>query len=120
MIVGTRPDCMPEGLLDYFAELSQRKFVMIEYGLESTLDKTLVRINRGHTHEESESAIRRTAAKGIYTGAHLILGLPGESRDEILHHADVLSRLPITTLKLHQLQLIKNTPHGERVQGRSF
>ena len=109
MIVGTRPDCMPEGLLDYFAELSQRKFVMIEYGLESTLDKTLVRINRGHTHEESESAIRRTAAKGIYTGAHLILGLPGESRDEILHHADVLSRLPITTLKLHQLQLIKNT-----------
>ena len=109
MIVGTRPDCMPEGLLDYFAELSQRKFVMIEYGLESTLDKTLVRINRGHTHEESESAIRRTAVKGIYTGAHLILGLPGESRDEILHHADVLSRLPITTLKLHQLQLIKNT-----------
>ena len=106
LIVGTRPDCMPEGLLDYFAELSQRKFVMIEYGLESTLDKTLVRINRGHTHEESESAIRRTAAKGIYTGAHLILGLPGESRDEILHHADVLSRLPITTLKLHQLQLI--------------
>ena len=77
--------------------------------MESTLDKTLVSINRGHTHEESESAIRRTAAKGIYTGAHLILGLPGESRDEILHHADVLSRLPITTLKLHQLQLIKNT-----------
>ena len=109
LVIGTRPDCMPEGLLDYFAELSQRKFVMIEYGLESTLDKTLVRINRGHTHEESESAIRRTAAKGIYTGAHLILGLPGESRDEILHHADVLSRLPITTLKLHQLQLIKNT-----------
>ena len=69
----------------------------------------LKKINRGHTHEESESAIRRTAAKGIYTGAHLILGLPGESRDEILHHADVLSRLPITTLKLHQLQLIKNT-----------
>ena len=109
LVIGTRPDCMPEGLLDYFAELSLRKFVMIEYGLESTLDKTLVRINRGHTHEESESAIRRTAAKGIYTGAHLILGLPGESRDEILHHADVLSRLPITTLKLHQLQLIKNT-----------
>ena len=109
LVIGTRPDCMPEGLLDYFAELSQRKFVMIEYGLESTLDKTLVRINRGHTHDESESAIRRTAAKGIYTGAHLILGLPGESRDETLHHADVLSRLPITTLKLHQLQLIKNT-----------
>lgn len=109
LIIGTRPDCMPDALLEYFAELSQRKFVMIEYGLESTSDKTLLRINRGHTHAESESAIRRTAAKGIYTGAHLIIGLPGESREEILRHAAVLSALPITTLKLHQLQLIRHT-----------
>lgn len=109
LIVGTRPDCMPEALLDYFTALSKEKFVMIEYGLESTLDKTLIRINRGHTYEESETAIRRTAERGIYTGAHLILGLPGESRKEILHHADRLSALPITTLKLHQLQLIRNT-----------
>lgn len=109
LIVGTRPDCMPEALLDYFTDLSKDKFVMIEYGLESTLDKTLIRINRGHTYEESETAIRRTAERGIYTGAHLILGLPGESREEILHHADRLSTLPVTTLKLHQLQLIRNT-----------
>lgn len=109
LIVGTRPDCMPDALLDYFTALSKEKFVMIEYGLESTLDKTLLRINRGHTYEESVMAIRRTADKGIYTGAHLILGLPGESREEILHHADQLSALPITTLKLHQLQLIRNT-----------
>ena len=109
LIVGTRPDCMPDALLDYFTELSREKFVMIEYGLESTLDKTLLRINRGHTYEESENAIRRTAERGIYTGAHLILGLPGESREEILHHADRLSELPVTTLKLHQLQLIRNT-----------
>jgi len=109
LIIGTRPDCMPEELLDYFAELSSRKFVMIEYGMESTLDKTLLRINRGHTQAESETTIRRTAAKGIYVGAHLILGLPGESNDEILAHADILSTLPLTTLKLHQLQLIKGT-----------
>ena len=109
LIVGTRPDCMPDALLDYFTELSREKFVMIEYGLESTLDKTLLRINRGHTYEESENAIRRTAERGIYTGAHLILGLPEESREEILHHADRLSGLPVTTLKLHQLQLIRNT-----------
>ena len=109
LIVGTRPDCMPDALLDYFTALSREKFVRIEYGLESTLDKTLLRINRGHTYEESENAIRRTAGRGIYTGAHLILGLPGESRDEILHHADRLSELPVTTLKLHQLQLIRNT-----------
>ena len=109
LIVGTRPDCMPDTLLDYFSALSQKKFVIIEYGLESTLDRTLTRINRGHTHAESEEAIRRTAARNIYTGAHLILGLPGESREEILHHADILSALPLTTLKLHQLQLIRGT-----------
>lgn len=109
LIVGTRPDCMPDALLDYFTNLSKEKFVMIEYGLESTLNKTLIRINRGHTYEESETAIRRTAERGIYTGVHLILGLPGESREEILHHADRLSVLPLTTLKLHQLQLIRNT-----------
>lgn len=109
LIVGTRPDCMPDPLLDYFEALARQTFVLIEYGLESTLDKTLQRINRGHTHAESEEAIRRTAGRGIHTGAHLILGLPGESREEILHHADVLSALPLTTLKLHQLQLIRNT-----------
>ena len=109
IIIGTRPDCMPDTLLEYFAKLSTRKFVMIEYGVESTLDKTLLHINRGHTYSESEETIRRTAGMGIYTGVHLILGLPGESREEILHHADILSALPITTLKLHQLQLIRNT-----------
>lgn len=109
LIIGTRPDCMPNELLDYFSTLSQNKFVMIEYGLESTSDRTLIRINRGHTHAESEDAILRTTGRGIYTGVHLILGLPGESKEEILHHADVLSALPITTLKLHQLQLIRHT-----------
>jgi radical SAM protein (TIGR01212 family) len=109
LIIGTRPDCMPDELLNYFAALAKKKFVLIEYGLESTLDKTLTRINRGHTHAESEETIRRTAQKGIYTGAHLILGLPGESRKEILQHAGTISTLPLTTLKLHQLQLIKQT-----------
>ena len=109
LIVGTRPDCMPDALLDYFADLAKRRFVMVEYGVESTLDRTLERINRGHTYAEAEEAIRRTAARGIYTGAHLILGLPGETREEILQHATRLSRLPLTTLKLHQLQLIRHT-----------
>jgi len=77
--------------------------------LESTLDSTLEFINRGHTHAESEEAICKTAAKGIYTGAHIILGLPRETRGQMLAHADILSRLPLTTLKIHQLQLIKGT-----------
>lgn len=109
LIIGTRPDCMPDELLDYFEEKAKTHFILIEYGVESTLDSTLVRINRGHTQSESEETIRRTAARGILTGAHMILGLPGESKDDILHHASVLSALPITTLKLHQLQLIRNT-----------
>lgn len=109
LIIGTRPDCMPDDLLDYFAELNKRTFLIIEYGLESTFDGTLAFINRGHTHSESIGAIERTSAKGIYTGAHLILGLPHESREQILEHANVVSKLPLTTIKLHQLQLIKGT-----------
>ncbi|MDH6314091.1 radical SAM protein (TIGR01212 family) [Parabacteroides sp. PFB2-10] len=112
LIIGTRPDCMPDELLNYLAELSKHTFVMVEYGVESTLDRTLERINRGHSWEESKEAIRRTADRGIYTGAHLILGLPGEEREEILHHADLLSNLPLTTIKLHQLQLIRQTRMG--------
>jgi len=109
LIIGTRPDCMPDELLNYFAELNKRTFLMIEYGLESTLDSTLEFINRGHTYAESVESIQKTSANGIYTGAHLILGLPNESREDILSHADKLSELPLTTLKLHQLQLIKGT-----------
>lgn len=109
LVIGTRPDCVPDRLLDYLARLSEQVLVLVEYGVESTLDRTLRRINRGHDFAEAEEAIRRTAARGIAVGAHLILGLPGESRDEILGHADRLSDLPLTTLKLHQLQLIRHT-----------
>ena len=109
IIIGTRPDCMPNQLLDYFEELNKRTFLMIEYGIESTSDATLTFINRGHTHAESEDTIIKTAQKEIRTGAHLILGLPFESREQILVHADIISRLPLTTVKLHQLQLIKGT-----------
>lgn len=98
LVIGTRPDCMPDRLLDYLARLSERVLVLVEYGVESTLDRTLRRINRGHDFAEAEEAIRRTAARGIAVGAHLILG-----------HADRLSDLPLTTLKLHQLQLIRHT-----------
>lgn len=109
IIIGTRPDCMPDELLDYFAELNKKTFVLIEYGVESTLNKTLERINRQHTWEESVEAIVRTAERGIPVGAHLILGLPGETDKDILNHAQKISELPLTTVKLHQLQIIKGT-----------
>ena len=109
LVIGTRPDCMPDELLDYLEQLNKTTFLLVEYGVESTSDETLKRINRGHSFEESKQAIERTASRGILTGAHIILGLPGEKHDEIVQQAELLSELPLTTLKIHQLQLIRGT-----------
>ena len=109
LVVSTRPDCMPDELLKYFEKKRANYFIIIEYGIESTLNKTLERVNRQHTFEESCETILKTAQIGIPVGGHMILGLPGESFKEILSHASTLSTLPLTTLKLHQLQIIKGT-----------
>lgn len=109
LIIGTRPDCLSEELLGYLENLAKKKFVLIEFGIESTNDNTLKYINRGHAYIDAENAVNRTVSRGIMTGAHLILGLPGETREEILTHSRRISRLPLTTVKLHQLQLIKGT-----------
>ena len=113
IVIGTRPDCMPEELLDYLVELQKRTFVLVEYGIESTSDNTLLRINRGHDYACAVDAVKRTAARGIPVGAHIILGLPGESRELLMKQATMLSELPLTTLKLHQLQLIRGTRMAE-------
>ncbi len=109
LIIGTRPDCMPDNLLAYLSDLARHTFVLVEYGVESTCDETLRRINRGHDFATSADAIRRTSEAGVAVGGHMILGLPGESREMMLEHADILSQLPLDTLKLHQLQLIRHT-----------
>ena len=109
IIIGTRPDCVPDELLDYLEELNKRTFVMVEYGIESTSNETLKRINRGHSYEDAADAVHRTAGRGIPVGVHLILGLPGETREQILRHADIISELPLTSVKLHQLQIIRGT-----------
>ena len=109
LIIGTRPDCMPEELLTELQKISTKHFLLVEYGIESTNNDTLKFINRGHTYEEAVETIQRTHRRGIFCGAHLILGLPGENRETILSHADKISSLPLISLKLHQLQLIKHT-----------
>ena len=109
LVIGTRPDCMPDSLLDYLDGLNRRTFLLVEYGIESTLDRTLRRINRGHTWQTTVDAVNRTAARGILTGGHVILGLPGETEDDMLRQAADISSLPLSTLKLHQLQLIRGT-----------
>ena len=109
LVIGTRPDCMPDKLLDYLEELNRRTFLIVEYGVESANDETLLRINRGHTFRQSCEAIRRTAERGIRVGAHVILGFPWEPFDELMRQAEEIGRLPLTTLKLHQLQIIRGT-----------
>lgn len=108
-IIGTRPDCIDDQKLEFFAELSKRYFVVLEYGVESIYDSTLQAINRGHGYDVSKQAIQRTAEYGIHVGAHIILGLPGETREQMLAEADELSKLPLHSIKLHQLQIVKGT-----------
>jgi radical SAM protein (TIGR01212 family) len=109
LIIGTRPDCIDIEKLNYFRKLSEKHFIAIEYGVESCYDKTLKRINRGHTFSQAVNAIEMTSGKGINTGAHFIFGLPGESREEMLLEAQIISELPLQTVKFHQLQIIKGT-----------
>jgi len=113
MVIGTRPDCIDEEKLKYFHDLAEKHYIMIEYGIESCYNKTLQRINRGHTFEDSKKAICLTKQYGIKTGAHIIFGLPGEAREEMLEEARILSELPIDNIKFHQLQIIKDTQIAE-------
>ncbi len=113
LVIGTRPDCMPPALLEYLTELNRRTFLIVEYGIESANEETLRRINRGHSFALSADIIRKTAACGIRVGAHIILGFPWESKEELMRQADEIARLPLTTLKLHQLQVIKGTALAE-------
>lgn len=109
LVIGTRPDCMPDDLLRYLETLHRQTFLLVEYGIETTRDETLRRINRGHTYADTVMAVERTAACGIPVGGHVILGLPGETCEDIVEQAGILSQLPLTTLKMHQLQLIRGT-----------
>jgi len=114
LVIGTRPDCISEHLLDYFQTLSQKHYIMIEYGVESTDNQTLAFVNRGHDYFCAEKAIKETTARGINVAAHIILGLPTENREKILSHAARISELPITALKLHQLQIVKDTKMAQQ------
>lgn len=109
IVVGTRPDCVDEEILDYFAELSKKYYVILEYGVESCYDSTLENINRGHDFECSRWAIEQTAKRGINVGAHFILGLPNESREMMIEQTKIINSLPINTIKFHQLQVFKDT-----------
>ncbi len=109
LVIGTRPDCINEELIDFLSEISRKYFVSLEFGVESTLNKTLKAINRCHTYEDTKAAYKLAENKGLHLGAHHIIGLPNETHDEMLNHAVELSKLPIHSLKIHQLQIVKHT-----------
>ena len=113
IVVGTRPDCVDGEKLDYFQQLSQRYFVVVEYGIESVFNRTLERVNRGHDVETSRWAVSETANRGIHVGGHLVVGLPGETRADCLETAELISTWPLNSVKFHQLQLIKGTPMAQ-------
>lgn len=109
IVVGTRPDCIDEEKLQFFAELSKTKYVILEYGVESIYDSTLKKINRGHNFETAVKAIELTHKYNLHVGAHFILGFPGEDHDMMLAYPDEINKLPLDTVKFHQLQLFKGT-----------
>ena len=109
IVVGTRPDCVSEEVLDYFAEVAKTHYVTIEYGIESCYDTPLQQINRGHDFACSKRAVEMTAERGLAVGAHFVLGLPGESDEMILKQVEMINALPLTTIKFHQLQVFRGT-----------
>lgn len=127
IVIGTRPDCVDEEKLDYLADLACGRvldgwsrslsgneirtapIVIIEYGIESCFDATLERINRGHDFETARRAVEMTAARGLDTGAHFILGLPGETKQMMLDSCAMINSLPLRSVKFHQLQIVKGT-----------
>jgi hypothetical protein len=109
LIIGTRPDCMPDELLEGLKELNTTQPVFIEYGAESSHNRTLELINRCHTWEQTIDAVKRTADAGLHVGLHLIMGLPGETTEMMLETIDRINELPVQTIKLHQLQIIRGT-----------
>ncbi len=113
IVIGTRPDLIDEALLQHLNEIQKTHYVMLEYGVESVYDETLHRVNRGHDFATAEIAIRMTADYGIPCGAHFIFGLPGETKTMMLDAASIISRLPLTTVKFHQLQIFKDTKMAE-------
>ncbi|MBN2863148.1 MAG: TIGR01212 family radical SAM protein, partial [Bacteroidales bacterium] len=109
LVIGTRPDCVDDEKIEYISGLARKHYIAVEYGIESCYDKTLSRINRQHSFEEAVNAVKKTVAGGINTGAHFIFGLPGETRQEMLDEAAAISKMPLTTVKFHQLQIMKGT-----------
>jgi radical SAM protein (TIGR01212 family) len=120
LAIGTRPDCIDPEKIALLETLGRDHFILVEYGLQSIYDRTLAFINRGHDYACFKHALAMTTGRGIHVGAHLILGFPTETREEMLAMADELSGLPIEFLKIHQLQVVKETALADLYAEKPF
>jgi hypothetical protein len=120
LAVGTRPDCIDSEKLALLESLTKKHFILVEYGLQSIYDKTLSFINRGHDYKTFLDAVSLTKSKGIFVGAHLIVGFPTETKEEMLNMADEISRVNLDFLKIHQLQVVKDTPLAQMYKENPF
>jgi len=120
LAIGTRPDTVDNEKILLLEELAKRNFILIEYGLQSIYDRTLEFINRGHDYNSFLKALAMTKDRGIYSGAHVIVGFPTESKEEMLDMADEISHMSVDFLKIHQLQVIKDTPLEIMYRGNPF
>lgn len=118
--VGTRPDCIDDAKLSYFEQLSRGTFVTIEYGIESVHDETLQLINRGHDYDCTVEGIQKTAERGLYVCAHVILGFPYETKDKMLEIADEISMLPLNFVKIHNLHIVRHTELAKEYLSQPF
>jgi radical SAM protein (TIGR01212 family) len=115
LVIGTRPDCVPEVVLELLEELADRTYLSVECGMQTMHDRSLDWMNRGHHHDAMIDAMERSRGRGFEIGAHAILGLPGESRDDMLATARELGRLGVDAVKIHNLYCVKNTPLADQV-----
>jgi len=115
MAIGTRPDCVPEPVLDLLSEFAQRTFLSVEYGLQTIHNRSLDWMNRGHHHDAFLDAMERSRGRGFEICAHVMLGLPGEGRDEMLATAREVARLKLDSVKIHNLYAVKDTPLADQV-----
>lgn len=114
VVVGTRPDCVPDPVLDSLQEYAQRTYVSVEYGLQSIHDETLARVNRAHGFAEFVDAVHRTAGRGIHTCVHIMLGLPGETKADMIETARAIADLPLDGIKIHLTYVLKHTVLGDQ------
>ena len=118
--ISTRPDCLPDDVLDYLEELNQRTYLWVELGLQSIHDRTMEWIKRGHNYAQFLKGLEKLHSRGIRVCVHIILGLPGETKTDILATAQAVAKMPLQGIKIHLLHVLRGTSLATMYQHEPF